>query len=97
MQTCESCGKERSNTTSAVVGGKYFRVICPSCLNSTVEVVSSGAVGYDRRRQYEDYAQDTVQPYDAMGKPRSEFYRLYSKTAEGMFTPEEIEEIKRKL
>lgn len=81
----------------AVVGGVYYQQVCQSCLGATTEIVSSGSASYDRRRGYEDNAQDTIQPYDAMGRPRVEFYRLYPKTADGMFTSEEIEEIKRKI
>lgn len=97
MKKCESCGKQKSETTSAVVEGHYYRCICPDCLGQSIETMSSNVAGYERRRQYEDYAQDTIQPYDANGKPRSEFYRLYPQTAEKMFKPDEIAEIKRKI
>jgi hypothetical protein len=86
------------NTISAYINSKYYPAITRSELNAlqTDSQFSSGHQGFDRRRQYEDLAQDTVQPYDAKG-PNSEFYRLYPKQAEKVFTKEEIEEVKRKL
>lgn len=93
---CESCHNEPGVRT-AVVGGKYYRHIGLRCLGAATDTFSSNAAGNERRRQYEDYAQDTLQPYDAMGRPNPEFFRLYPKTAEKVFTPEEIEQVKRKL
>jgi hypothetical protein len=93
--TCQ-CGQ--NNTVSAVVDGVYYPEICKSCLASISSVsISSGLQGYNRRRDYEDNAQDTVQPYDAGGNPRPEFYRLYPSQAEKVFTKSEIEQVKRKL
>lgn len=97
MQICESCKKSKEDVSSAVINSHYYSRICTNCLGQSSEVVSSGIASYERRRQYEDYAQDTIQPYDANGKPRSEFYRLYPETASKMFTPDEIDEIKRKI
>ncbi len=93
---CSECGN--LNAVSAVVDGKYYPNICHSCLagQSTIDF-SSGAQSFDRRRQYEDNAQDTIQPYDAGGNPRAEFYRLYPKQAEKIFTKDEIEQVRSKL
>lgn len=83
---------------SAVVNGVYYPSISKTELAGMSNVsFSSGAQGFDRRRQYEDNAQDTVQPYDAGGNPRVEFYRLYPSQAEKIFTKSEIEQVKRKL
>lgn len=88
-----------SETISAVINGIFYASITREELNklSCGNDLSSGAQGFDRRRQYEDYAQDTVQPYDAGGNPRPEFYRLYPESAKKVFTNEEIESVKRKI
>lgn len=87
-----------NDTISAYINGKYYPSITRSELNAlqTDSGFSSGHQSFDRRRQYEDLAQDTVQPYNAKGA-NSEFYRLYPKQAEKIFTKEEIEEVKRKI
>lgn len=97
MSKCSECDAE--TTKSAVVNGVYYPAICHSCLISkdTYGDLSSGAQSFDRRRQYEDHAQDTVQPYDAGGNPRPEFYRLYPQAAAKTFTKQEIEQVKRQL
>lgn len=83
---------------SAVVNGIYYPDISRAELGQRSSAdLSSGSQSYDRRRQYEDHAQDTVQPYDAGGNPRPEFYRLYPRQAEKVFTKAEIEQVKRKL
>jgi hypothetical protein len=89
---------EVSDRISAYINGKYYPSITRQELNvlQSDSQFSSGAQGFDRRRQYEDLAQDTVQPYNAEG-PNSEFYRLYPRQAEKIFTKDEIEEVKRKL
>lgn len=92
---CDSCANIRTDCVTAVVRGKYYPRICRACIGTTD--ISSSAAGYNRRREYEDNAQDTVQPYDASGKPRSEFFRLYPDTARKVFTSKEIEEVKRKI
>lgn len=96
---CESCGKNRTNVKSAMVNGKYYKNICSRCIGQSEadDELSSNAAGFDRRRNYEDNAQDTIQPYDANGKPRSEFYRLYPQAAEKVFSQEQINELKRKI
>jgi hypothetical protein len=95
MAKCQSCGNERP-TKTAVVNGKYYSAICNFCLGQTEDSFSSNAAGFDRRRQFEDFAQDTIQPYTAAG-PNPEFYRMYPAQAAKVFSPEQIEEIKRKL
>lgn len=87
-----------SDTISAYINGKYYPSITRSELNAlqTDSQLSSGAQGFDRRRQYEDNAQDTVQPYNAAG-PNLEFLRLYPRQAEKVFTSAEIEQLKKKL
>lgn len=88
-----------NDKVSAIVNGVYYASITKAELNklSCGNDLSSGAQGFDRRRQYEDYAQDTVQPYDAGGNPRPEFYRLYPESAKKVFTKAEIEDVKRKI
>jgi hypothetical protein len=71
------------------------------CASKRLEVVTDGRplgsiASFDRRRQYEEHAQDTVQPYNAIG-PNAEFYRLYPKQAEKIFTKDELEYVKRQL
>lgn len=88
-----------SDAISAYINGEYYPTITRSELNAlqSDSQLSSGSQSFDRRRQYEDLAQDTVQPYDAGGNPRPEFYRLYPRQAEKVFTKDEIEQVKRKL
>lgn len=96
MSKCESCGQDTA-TRTAVIGDRYYKSVCLPCLGRREDGLSSNAAGNERRRQYEDYAQDTIQPYDAAGKPNPEFYRLYPKSAPKVFTKAEIEQVKRKL
>jgi hypothetical protein len=35
-------------------------------------MIFSNAAGYERRRGYEDNAEDTIQPYDANGKAKQQ-------------------------
>lgn len=93
---CESCGNERTGTASAVVAGRYYKSVCSNCLVSPDDSLNSTSAGYERRRGYEDNAQDTIQPYDAAG-PNPEFYRLYPKQSEKIFSKAQIEELKHKL
>lgn len=95
--TCEMCHKLKTNTKSAMVQGKYYKSVCLSCLRQVEDDISSNAAGYERRRGYEDNAQDTIQPYDANGKPRVEFYRLYPDAALKVFGPKVVEELKHKI
>lgn len=92
--TCQSCGKQKANTRTAVVKGVYYKNVCNACLGSVD--VSSNAAGYERRRGYEDNAQETIQPYDANG-PNKEFLRLYPEQAKKVFSPEVIKQLKRKI
>lgn len=94
---CESCGKERINTRTAMVNGRYYKAICSHCLGDRDDELSSNAAGYERRRNYEDMAQDTIQPWDANGKPRVEFLRLYPEAAKKMYDSKTINELKRKI
>lgn len=80
-----------------MVGGKYYKSICDNCLDSSDDDLSGNAASYERRRGYEDNAQDTIQPYDANGKPRVEFLRLYPAAALKVFGPKVVEELKRKI
>ena len=90
------CGAD--TTTSAVINGVYYPAICYTCKSELSCIsLSSGSQSYERRRGYEDNAQDTVQPYDAAGKPRPEFYRLYPSQAQKTFTKSEIEQVKKQL
>lgn len=90
------CGSDI--VSSAVINGKYYQSICRSCISELSSVsISSGIQGFNRRRDYEDNAQDTIQPYDAGGNPRPEFYRLYPSQAEKIFTKSEIERVKKQL
>lgn len=92
---CESC--TNTETVGAVISGVYHAAICKSCLSRLSTVTySSGVQGFDRRRQYEDHAQDTIQPYNAAG-PNLEFLRLYPEAAAKVFTAAEIERLKRQL
>lgn len=92
---CERCNRNE-DTVSALVEGEYYRAICSPCLGDIgkLSAASSGHQGYARRRDYEDVADEAVQPYNAKG-PNPEFYRLYPKQAEKIFEPHEIEEVKR--
>jgi hypothetical protein len=94
VANCDSCGKPKPNIVSAVVAGKYYRNVCQSCLGGTD--IGSGAASYARRRDYEDNAQDTIQPYDAVGA-NPEFARLYPDTAKKIYKPEVLEQLKRKM
>lgn len=94
---CESCHKSRSQTKTAMVGGKYYKSICDSCLGQAEDDISGNAASYERRRGYEDNAQDTIQPYDANGKPRVEFLRLYPAAALKVYGAAVVAELKRKI
>lgn len=97
MTRCQSCGKERLNTKTALVNGKYYKAICAFCLGNSEDDISSNVAGYERRRGYEDNAQNTIQPYDANGNPRVEFFRLYPQAALKVFGKDVIEQLKRKI
>jgi hypothetical protein len=97
MTKCLSCGKERLNVKTAFVNGHYYKAICAFCLGDSDDEVSSNAAGYERRRGYEDNAQDTIQPYDANGKARVEFLRMYPTAASKVFDKKTINELKRKI
>jgi hypothetical protein len=96
LNLCESCGTMK-HTKTAMVNGKYYKAICGNCLGSSIDEISSNAAGYERRRNYEDSAQDTIQPYDANGQPRVEFYRLYPQAALKVYGKDVVEELKRKI
>lgn len=85
-------------THMATVDGMYYPKLCSGCLTKLRgdSSFSYGAQSHERRRGYEDMAQDAVQPYNAKG-PNSEFYRLYPRQAEKIFTKDEIEQVKRQL
>lgn len=86
------------DTRSAVIGGVYYDKICPLCIaRMSTNGFSSGFQGFDRRRQYEDHAQDVVQPWDANGKPRLEFLRLYPSQAAKMYDKQTLDELRRQL
>jgi hypothetical protein len=95
---CQKC-KSNIETVSAMVGSKYYPDICRPCLSMLKgdSSFSSGFQGFDRRRTYEDYAQDTVQPWDANGKPRLEFLRLYPAQAAKTYDKDTLEQLKRQL
>lgn len=97
MGRCSICNR-KAGTVSAIVEGSYYSDICSACVAATesFEHQSSGHIGYEKRRGYEDYADEIVQPYNASG-PDPEFYRLYPEQAEKIFDPEEIEQVKRQI
>lgn len=92
---CEVCGQQRPVKT-AMVAGKYYKAICNGCLSQDDDVISSNAAGYERRRGYEDNAQDTIQPYDANGA-NPEFARLYPAQAAKVFDKPTLDKLKRKI
>lgn len=92
---CESCLKLRE-TSTAVLAGHYYKHVCKACLGGTDDRLSGGSASFERRRGYEDNAQDTIQPYDG-DKPNPEFLRLYPEAAAKVFKPEVINNLKRKL
>lgn len=96
IQTCSSCKQIKSATVPAVIAGIYYKHVCSSCLGANADEITSSAAGYERRRGYEDNAQDTIQPYDAHG-PNAEFARLYPQQAKKVFKPEVLEDLKRKI
>lgn len=59
-------------------------------------IPSSGAASFNRRRGYEDYADETVQPYNAAG-PNPEFARLYPEAAAKVFDASTLEKLKSKF
>lgn len=94
---CDVCHKQR-DTVSAILEGVYYSDICRPCISSLEpnDRLSAGHQGWAQRRDYEDVADDTVQPYNASG-PNPEFYRLYPKQSEKILTKDEIEEVRRKI
>lgn len=87
-----------SDKVSSVVNGKYYPSITRAELAAlqSDSLPSSGAASFDRRRTYEDHADETIQPYNAAG-PNAEFLRLYPESAEKVFNKETIEKLKSKL
>lgn len=95
-KTCDKCKQDKETTAAAVVSGVYYRTICSSCLSEYSNSFTSSGATYDRNRQYEDFAQDTIQPYIG-DKPNPEFLRLYPDKAPKIFRKDELDEIKRKI
>jgi hypothetical protein len=96
MTNCLIC-HEREGQHTALIQGKYYPNVCAHCLAKHTGNHATQAASHDRRRGYEDHAQDTVQPYDANGQPSKEFYRLYPDTAQKMYSPTQIDDIKRQI
>lgn len=96
--SCSSCLRN-TQVVSAIMNGVYYRGICRLCLRGrqSDSSFSSGYQRHDRNRQWEDYAQDTVQPYDASGNPNPEFYRLYPDRASLTLTEDEIKVVKKQI
>jgi hypothetical protein len=94
---CELC-KQDTVCISSLLNGVYYKDICRSCLSSGYgdSAPTSGAASFDRRRGYEDYADETIQPYTASG-PNPEFARLYPRAAEKVYDKDTLEKIKSKL
>ncbi len=86
-----------NDTVSVYINGKYYSSITKAELAALQpdSAMSSGSASFNRRREYEDYAQDTVQPYNASG-PNPEFYRLYPDKAPKIFTNEEMAMLRSK-
>lgn len=93
--TCESCLKLTTKTHTAVVNGRYYRYVCADCLGGKDET-SGGVASYNRRRDWEDNASNTIQPYTAEG-PNLEFLRVYPDKAAKIFKPSELAQLKRKI
>ena len=87
-----------NETISAYVNGKYYPNITRAELAKLHpdSAMTSGAASFDRRRTYEDHADETIQPYNAAG-PNLEFLRLYPDAAAKVFDKETIENLRRKL
>jgi hypothetical protein len=85
----------KNNTVTAVIDGVYYKHVCQSCKGNKGDI-SSGVASFNRRRDWEDNAAETVQPYDASG-PNPEFLRLYPDKAAKMFKPDVLEQLKRKI
>ena len=96
-QPCARCEAQTDSQRTAYFSGKYLNPLCDNCAAAIRTDYSSQAASHNRRRQYEDYAQDTIQPYDANGKPNAEFARLYPDTAKKMFNKRQMDDIRRKL
>lgn len=95
MKTCESCHKPTDDVHTAVIQGIYYRNLCSGCLGSGPDI-SSGVASFNRRRDWEDNAAATIQPYDANG-PNVEFLRMYPAQAKKMYSPEVLAQLKRKI
>lgn len=96
MTDCQKCGKPRLNIKSALFKGKYYSAICANCLTSEYDDISSNSAGYERRRGYEDHADETIQPYNANGA-NIEFARLYPEAASKVFDKDTLNELRRKI
>lgn len=95
MTECYSCHKEKPNMVTAMINSVYYPLICRQCLGA--DETSSLAAAHNRYRDYEDNAQDTIQPYDSAGNANPEFLRLYPVQAKRVYSAEVIESLKRKL
>lgn len=92
---CLNCLNLVPETISAIYNGVYYTAICRNCLGETD--ISSGAASFNRRRDWEDNAVDTIQPYDAGGHANIEFFRNYPAKARKMFSASEIAELEHKI
>lgn len=88
--TCDDCKREYQNLYGAIVEGKYGQY-CKNCITAGKRMHHPGSAQYSRDRDREDNAKDLLQPWDARGKPNTEFIRNYKEEAEEIFTQEELE------
>jgi hypothetical protein len=96
-ELCDRCGEHKPHYRTAFVQGIYYKRICDSCVGDSTDTINGTAAGHARRRDYEDHAQDTVQPWDANGNPRAEFLRLYPESARKIYNKETLDKLKREI
>lgn len=88
---CDICHTKSNNLRALVSNGQFYQGVCDVCRGGSNLVPMDAA--YQKARDREDYAKETLQPYDADGKPNKDFFIAYPHLQEDMLTPEERAEI----
>lgn len=89
--TCDSCHLEKKHLIGAIIKGKYGQY-CQACIDGVKRHATGSSAQYQRDRERDAHQADMLQPWDAKGKPNTEFIRHYPDESKDMFTQEELEQ-----